>query len=267
MNATSRMSFLGDGLNWLKAATITVLGAGGGGSHIAQQIAHLGVGRLVVVDPDRLEDTNVNRVVGVGYCDVGERKAHLLAARFSDLKTQIIPVEARAESTIGRYWIEQSDVVFGAVDGVRARRNIEVICRTAMVPYIDIGLKIAMNDDGITIDAIGGQIVTSIPGGPCLRCAEVVTDAGALADREEYVAGRPEQQVVSMNGILASQAVNGMLSLMTGYAGDFPVPAVITYDGLDHVMEPNRYIQGPCPHFALETAGWQYVLPKRVTGA
>jgi hypothetical protein len=261
------MSFLGRGLDWLKAATITVLGAGGGGSHIAQQLAHLGVRRLILVDPDRLEDTNVNRVVGAAYGDIGELKAHLLADRFADLGTEIIAVDVRAESPRGRYSIERSDVVFGAVDGARARRNIESLCRAALVPYIDVGLKIHMADDDVTILAIGGQIVTSLPGGPCLRCAEVVTEQSLLEDREEYLAGRPEQQVVSMNGVLASQAVNGMLSVMTGYAPDFPLPAMIAYDGLSHIMKPDTYVQGPCPHFPVEDAGWRHVLPPRRAAA
>lgn len=264
MNSTSRMSFLGAGLDWLREATVTVLGAGGGGSHITQQVAHLRVGRLPVVDFDPLEDTNVERVVGVGYGDVGELKANLLAKRFSDLGTRIIPVPHKAESREGRRWIEQSDVVFGAVDGARARNNIERICRAAHVPYIDIGLKIHLAEDETTVLAVGGQVVTSTPGGPCLWCAEVVTEEALLLDRQEYVAGMPEQQVISLNGILASWAVSGMLNLMTGYAPDFPVPAVVRYDGLSHTMKPDRYLEAPCPHYPLGAAGWRTVLPPRV---
>jgi hypothetical protein len=267
MNTTSRMSFLGDGLTWLREATVTVIGAGGGGSHLAQQIAHLGVGRLPLIDFDPLEDHNVNRVVGAGYSDVGELKAEPLARRFRDLRSGIIPVRYKAESREGRRWLEQSDVVFGAVDGARARNTIESLCRAALVPYIDIGLRIHVAEDETTVLAIGGQIVTSVPGGACLWCAEVVTEEALMLDRQEYLAGRPEQQVVSLNGILASQAVSGMLSLMTNYAPKFPVPAVIRYDGLTHTMKPDRYIKGPCPHYPLDAAGWRIVLPPRIAAA
>jgi molybdopterin/thiamine biosynthesis adenylyltransferase len=260
------MSFLGEGLRWLSSATVTVLGAGGGGSHLAQQIAHLGVQRMPLVDHDLLEDTNVNRVVGANYADVGRPKAEILAERLMSLKTTAIPVVARAEADEGRFWIEQSDVVMGAVDGARARNNIEHICRAALVPYIDIGLKIDVGDDG-EVRGIGGQVFTSLPGGPCMWCVGLVTPTALEADREEYVIGRPEQQVVSMNGLLASQAVNALLTLNANYGSRFPCPPLVRYDGLLHEMKPDDYLPATCPHYSLSDAGWCDVLPPRRNAA
>lgn len=258
----SRISFLGPGLDRLRTATICVLGVGGGGSHIVQQLAHLGTGTVVMIEPDKLERSNVNRVVCTHYADVGRPKAEVLAERLRGLGGQLVPIRARAESPIGRAWIERADLVFGAVDGARARNNIERICRAAMVPYIDVGLKIDA-DDADLVRAIGGQVFTSLVGGACMRCAEIVTDAILANDRDEYVVGRPEQQVVSLNGLLASQAVNNALSMLTGYVPHFPVPALIRYDGLAHEMRPDHYVTGPCPHHQLEEAGWRHVLPPR----
>lgn len=96
-----------------------------------------------------------------------------------------------------------------------------------------------------------------------MRCAGIVTDAALALDHVEYVAGRPEQQVVSLNGVLASQAVNNLLAILTDFAPSFPVPAMIRYDGLLHEMRPDSYIAGPCPHYPLEDAGWRFVLPPR----
>lgn len=262
MNAASRMSFLGKGLGWLSTATVTVLGAGGGGSHLAQQVAHIGVGRMVVADHDVLEDSNVNRVVGANYADVGASKATVLAGRLQGLRTEIVTVLARAESGEGRRWIEGSDAVFGAVDGGRARNNIERICRTALVPYIDIGLRIDVADDK-SIRAIGGQVFMSLPGGPCMWCVGLVSPEILEADREEYVAGQPEQQVVSMNGLLASQAINGLLALIADYGDPFPPPLLVRYDGLLHSLKPDDYVSAICPHYPLVDAGWRDVLPPR----
>jgi len=259
---TSRLTFLGPGLARLRTATVCVVGVGGGGSHLAQQIAHLGLHAVVLIDADILDRSNVNRVVCTRYADVGRLKAQILAERLRGLGTRLIPVVTRAESVIARAWIERADLVLGAVDGARARNNIERLCRAALVPYIDIGLKIDVVPTG-DVRGVGGQVFTSLAGGPCMRCGEIVTDETLALDREEYVAGAPEQQVISLNGLLASQAINNALALLTDYAPGFPVPAMIRYDGLVHEMKPDAYITRPCPHYPLEDAGWRFVLPAR----
>lgn len=256
---TSRMSFLGRGLERLRSSTISVIGCGGGGSHIAQQLAHLAIGTLVLVDGDRLDASNVNRVVGVSYKDVGELKADLLKRRFSNLGGEIVAVPSRAELSDGRRWIEGSDLVLGSVDGARARNNIEYLCRNALVPYIDIGLKI-MVDEEHRATAIGGQVFTSLVGGPCMQCVGIITEHALAADRQEYVAGAPDQQVISMNGILASQAVTAAIALLTNYAPGFAVPPLIRYDGFEHSLKPDDHVPSTCPHYCLGDAGWNVVL-------
>lgn len=263
MMDASRLSFLGTGLRRVQGATVSVVGVGGGGSHIVQQGAHLSVGTIAAIDPDVLEGSNVNRVVCAGYADVGRYKAEILAERLKGLGSTIIPVLARGESDEGRSWLERSDVVFGAVDGIRARDNLEAICRAALVPYIDVGLTIDVGDDG-TVRSIGGQIVVLIPGGPCLRCLGIITEATMMADREEYVAGAPEQQVISMNGVLASQAVSSALALLSDYAPQFPPPPVLYYDGLLGTLQADKYTASiACSHYPLSGAGWTVRLPAR----
>lgn len=264
---TSRISFLGErGLRALHDGRVSVVGVGGGGSHAAQQLAHLAVGHVFLVDGDRLEASNVNRVVSVTYNDVGKKKARILALRLRGLGGRVIPIVERAEAPQARAAIESSDLVIGALDSYRARHNLEKLCRAALVPYVDIGLRIITHDG--TVRAVGGQVVTSLPGGPCLQCVHVVTDESLAADREEYVAGAPEQQVISMNGILASQAVNTVVALMTDYGGRHRPPTYIAYDGLRH--EFRRHPVFPesaiCPHYDVEDAGHRFVLPPRSTG-
>jgi molybdopterin-synthase adenylyltransferase len=261
---SSRIEFLGQGLQRLLKATVSVVGVGGGGSHIAQQLAHLALGTLVIIDPDVVEASNVNRVVCSSYLDIGRHKALVLKRRLKGLGGNIIPVLSRAEGDGGRAWIERSELVLGAVDGVRTRCNIETICRAALVPYIDIGLKIDVGDDG-AIKGIGGQVFVSAPGGPCTRCAGIVTEEGMLLDREEYAVGVPDQQVISLNGVLASQAANTAVALLTGFAPAFPPPRMLRFDGLLHRMLPDLNVETiSCHHYSMEAAGWRLVLPKRL---
>ena len=65
-----RQSFLGsDSDATLWRLRVAIVGLGGGGSHIAQQLAHVGVGKFVLIDPDVVEDSNLNRLVGAGARD------------------------------------------------------------------------------------------------------------------------------------------------------------------------------------------------------
>src|SRR5882672_11051460 len=75
MNDFSRQSFLGTRAEDILANTrATIVGLGGGGSHIAQQLAHVGVGEIRLLDPDKIETSNLNRLVGATELDVQERR-------------------------------------------------------------------------------------------------------------------------------------------------------------------------------------------------
>ena len=72
----SRQSFLGKGSGHvLTASRVGIVGLGGGGSHIAQQLAHVGIGNFVLIDFDHIEDSNLNRLVGATARDVKNGKA------------------------------------------------------------------------------------------------------------------------------------------------------------------------------------------------
>jgi len=261
---TSRISFLGaKGLRALHDGRVCVVGVGGGGSHAAQQLAHLAVGCVFLIDGDHLEASNINRVVGATYRDVGKAKARVLSLRLRRLGGRVVPIVERAEELRARAAIESSDFVIGALDSYRARHNLEKRCRAALVPYVDIGLRIIVHKGKVT--AVGGQVVTSLPGGPCLQCVRVVTNENLAADREEYVAGAPEQQVVSMNGILASQAVNTVVALMTDYGGQYRPPTYLAYDGLRHELRRHPVFpeSASCRHYDVADAGHRFVLPPR----
>src|SRR5258706_5011045 len=67
----SRQSFLGtDESRVFSECTIAVVGLGGGGSHIAQQLVHLGICNFLLYDSDKVESTNMNRLIGASSEDV-----------------------------------------------------------------------------------------------------------------------------------------------------------------------------------------------------
>lgn len=58
----------------LREMAVAVVGAGGGGSLLVQMLGHLGIGRIVVIDYDVVDETNLSRIVGAGPGDVGRLK-------------------------------------------------------------------------------------------------------------------------------------------------------------------------------------------------
>src|SRR5579862_6800700 len=80
---SNRQSFLGqDSDEILNQLHVGIVGLGGGGSHVAQQLAHIGVGRYTLVDHDRIERSNLNRLIGGTEADVNRQALKVaIAAR------------------------------------------------------------------------------------------------------------------------------------------------------------------------------------------
>lgn len=146
-----RQRFLGeDSTEILGRLRIAIVGLGGGGSHIAQQLAHIGVEHVVLMDPDRVEASNLNRLVGATVKDV---EAKEWKARISSRTVRGVNPKARMVA-VRKRWQERAelirdcDVVFGCVDSFAARSELKKIARRYLVPYIDIGMDVhnRMND-------------------------------------------------------------------------------------------------------------------------
>ena len=60
----------GPGQEILRHTKVAVVGLGGGGSHVVQQLGYIGIGEIIVIDPDRVDRTNLHRVVGMTWLDV-----------------------------------------------------------------------------------------------------------------------------------------------------------------------------------------------------
>jgi len=103
-----------------------------------------------------------------------------------------------------------------------------------------IGLLIQSSDAGVSI---GGNIATFIPGSFCAWCIELLTEAKLAAETggrpKSYFKGSSKQaQVVSFNGVLASQAVSEVLQLLTGFAPASPDLTIKKFSGIDGTLEP-----------------------------
>lgn len=130
------------GLNKLKQSTIMVFGVGGVGSHCIEALARSGVGRLILIDPDEVALTNLNRQSIAYHSTIGQHKTKVMAARIQDIHPEaevitferfILPdnLEALFEEIPGTI-----DYIIDAVDTVSAKLAIAVYAQEHTIPLL-----------------------------------------------------------------------------------------------------------------------------------
>lgn len=123
---------LGDeGVDRLARSTVTVLGLGGVGSFAAEALARSGVGRIILVDYDRICVTNVNRQLHAAKGTLGKSKVAVMAERLRLINPDGV-FEPRAEfygaETSPRLLVPEPDVVVDAIDNVAAKLHLLATC-------------------------------------------------------------------------------------------------------------------------------------------
>jgi hypothetical protein len=231
-----------------------IVGLGGGGSHIVQQLAHIGWERYRLFDSDVVEKSNLNRLVN------GTRQDSLLGTPKVEVAERTI---ARLTDTAeilahrGRWQdrpelLRGCDIVFGCVDSFAERRELEVACRRYLIPYIDIGMDV--HQVGEEAPRMAGQVILSMPEGPCMFCLGFLNEERLAREAEEYGTAGPRPQVVWPNGILASSAVGIAVDLVTGWTRRKNQVFYLSYDGNTGLLTPHVRLRclpgGPCPHYS-----------------
>jgi len=213
----------------ISSLKVGVVGLGGTGSHIAQQLAYLGVKDFVLIDSQLVEDTNLNRLVGATSKDIGTPKVNVIDSWISRIsaKAKVQPIHADLRNSTVFDALKMVDVIFGCVDNDGARLILNELSLAYLVPLIDCGVEIEV--EGQQILQAGGRVNLVLPEGPCLACMEQIDPGEAritLSQPEEihrarqmgYIQGddEPSPSVVSLNGVVASLAVTEFLNLITG---------------------------------------------------
>lgn len=222
----------------LRDAAVGVVGVSGGGSHVVQQLAHQGVGTLIPIDDQFLDETNLGRHVGATAADIDHTLKVDIAKRVINGIDESIEVRAVAERFPSRETIaalKEADVVVSCLDRFDAREDVNAFCHRYLIPLVDIGMTI--RSTGEKLARADGQVIVSMPGRACLRCF-FLTDSLLARERRERPPGYDENpdavgdpQVVSMNGVLASEACNSVLDIVTGYSNGRRVARQWQYDG------------------------------------
>lgn len=131
-----------DALKRLKESAVLVFGAGGVGSHCIEALARSGIGRLIIVDPDRVALTNINRQSIALHSTVGRPKAQVMKERILDINPRAVVETAELfilPDNLDAFFAGihgNIDYIVDAVDTVSAKLAIAAYAHSRQIPLI-----------------------------------------------------------------------------------------------------------------------------------
>jgi molybdopterin/thiamine biosynthesis adenylyltransferase len=225
-NQRQVLAFGVDGQRRLDSLHFGVVGCGGTGSVVVQQLAHLGVRTFTLVDSDVVEASNLNRLVGATVADVGRPKVDVLKDAITTTRSTANVRGIRADvcdAATARLLLD-CDFFFCCTDSEGSRAVLNQLAYQYLLPGIDLGVVIRVREGLVT--HISGRVQMLTPSEPCLVCAEALDSEQVRRDllsenaraSDTYIDGAevPQPAVISINSAAASMAVTMMLAAVTG---------------------------------------------------
>lgn len=205
--------------------SVAIVGLGGTGSLAAQALVHLGVRDFVLVDPDVVEATNLNRIVEASVDDIGAPKV-TVARRYME---RVSP-DVRVRTVIGDVMHSRTaaellscDLIFCCTDSHGSRSVIQQVAYQYFIPTLDMGSTIT--SDGGAVTGVFGRVQMLGPGQPCLWCCGLINSEQVRRDMmtaferqaDPYVQGatEPAPSVISLNATVVSLATTMLLGIVT----------------------------------------------------
>ena len=117
---------------------VAVVGSGGLGGYVLEQLARLGVGRLTIIDDDVFEEHNLNRQLFATPSNLGRAKVEVAAERISEINpaVSLSPVKKSFCADNGFDLLQGADCVVDAVDNVTARLEMAKVCQQLNIPLV-----------------------------------------------------------------------------------------------------------------------------------
>lgn len=244
------------GQDKLRAARVLLIGAGGLGSPAALYLASAGVGTLGIVDPDRVELSNLHRQILHGTADAGRPKVESARDRIAGANPHV-HVETfaeRFEASNARDFVRGWDVVVDGCDNFPTRYASNDACVAEGVPNV-YG----------SVWRFEGQVAVFPPSGPCYRCINPQPPAAGT------VPSCAEAGVLGvLPGLVGTLQALEAIKLLTGL-GEPLVGRLLHIDGLSMKFREFRLRRDPscarCGEGRAQSPIEQVVLPCAVPAA
>ncbi|WP_263356154.1 ThiF family adenylyltransferase [Acidicapsa ligni] len=247
------------GQDVLRDLHVVIVGLGGTGSVVFCQLAHLGVRRITVVDGDRVEASNLSRILGATARDIGHTWKVDVAARYAEqlgLGTEVTCIRGHLGKDVLSEDLEGGDMVLSCVDRHLPRALLNRLSYEKCIPLIDMGTAFRVDAEGRITNGVGRVVIVG-PTRPCLACwghidpNRIRIEALSEHDRarevaDGYIQGAevPQPSVVAFNTTVAGAAVVELLRLVTGFSGTDDPPMRLSFDFETGTVRRNRLSQG-----------------------
>jgi hypothetical protein len=252
--------------NLLARLSAAVVGCSGTGSPVTEQLVRLGMGKVVLVDPDYVEEKNLNRILNSEKDDAVHRRHKVeVAARAiarAGLGTRVVTIPKNLAGSAAVKAVAECDVVFGCMDGAEGRHLLNRLSTFYLLPYFDVGVRLDADGQG-GIDQICGGVHYLRPDSSSLLSRGVMTldqigaeslrrtDPAAYRDqvKAKYSMGVQEDRpaVISVNMFYASLAVLEFLARLHSYRDDGNVPFARFGASLTQCRFYSEPEGAPCP--------------------
>jgi molybdopterin/thiamine biosynthesis adenylyltransferase len=221
----------------LKILRIGIVGLGGTGSSVCEQLIRLGVGTITAIDGENFDNSNINRVYGSYITDAGIAKTQIVqrSANVIGLETKIISVCRPITFKSGIEYLKDCDVIFGCTDDQWGRSLLSRFALFYLTPVIDMGVAVDATPDG-EVERVEGRVTILMPGTACLYCRHRISAKGvgdetiqqldpARAEhlrKEGYLTGimEPAPSVIPFTTTIASLGITELLHRLTGFMGE-----------------------------------------------
>jgi molybdopterin/thiamine biosynthesis adenylyltransferase len=119
-------------------SSVAVVGCGGLGGYVVEELARLGVGRLVVIDPDVFEEHNLNRQLFSSPANLGQAKVQAAAARVNEINPAVtlVPLQAALSAESGTGPLDGCQVAVDALDTIKVRLELADVCAGLNIPLV-----------------------------------------------------------------------------------------------------------------------------------
>ncbi|WP_414621591.1 HesA/MoeB/ThiF family protein [Calothrix sp. CCY 0018] len=245
--------------NTLSKLKVGLIGCGGIGSIFAELLGRLGVKNWVLIDPDKLEQVNLNRMPGATQEMVEQNwhKVHYVKHLIKKVYAQgshVKTIPTTIESDLAKQEIASCDLIVVATDNHLSRKTAQELALQYMRPLVCLGTHIDVKPDN-TPRMYSRITVPPIGGGWCLMCGNIINLQRAalesapsainnMAAGAGYLEGINDPSVFWLNSICASTAVGVIHGMVSGFLNvDSGIDWIYEFPGSEWRKTDTEYLQ------------------------